>query len=86
VTTSKTIIITVGLWFVLCSFAAYYYVTSILALPDLSPGYKSDWVFQLMMFALVRFPFWIAGLLVIIMIEVVMLKRITKDDKGKSGL
>jgi hypothetical protein len=72
---SKTaiILITIGAWFVGCAYAAYYYITSILALPGWDT-YAYDWRFQLLMFSIVRLPFWVVGLLVAVSMEVVMLK------------
>jgi hypothetical protein len=71
---SKTgiILITIGAWLVGCAYAAYYYITSILALPGWD-AYAYDWRFQLLMFGIFRFPLWVVGLLVIVSMEVVML-------------
>ena len=81
----KTIITaTILLWCILCPLAAYYYVTSTLELPDLSPGYESDWGFQLLMFTIVRFPFWVVGLLIIVAIEVLMLKRAVRGQSNEA--
>ena len=68
------ILITVGTWLVGCAYTAYHYVTTILASPDVSPGYESDWGFQLLMFAIFRLPLWFLGLVVVVSMEVVMLK------------
>ena len=68
------VLITIGAWLIGCAYTAYHYVTSILAMPDINPGYESDRGFQLLMFSIFRLPFWIVGLLVIVSMEVVMLK------------
>jgi hypothetical protein len=53
---------TAALWVVLVALHAWYYVTSILALPDIPGGYEASWDFQLLMFALVRLPLWVLAL------------------------
>jgi hypothetical protein len=76
---AKIILITVSLWLMCCTYAAYHYVTSVLALPDISPGYESEWQFQLLAFAFVRFPFWILGLIAVLFLEFLVLKKPHKD-------
>jgi len=73
---SKTsvVLITAGAWLVGCAYTAYHYVTSIPALPDINPGYESDWGFQLLMFAIFRLPFWVVGLFAVVAAEAVLLR------------
>jgi hypothetical protein len=68
------ILVTVAAWFIGCSYSAYYYVTTILASPDIGPGYEQGWGFQLLMFAIVRSPFWLIGLIAVVAPELVMPK------------
>ena len=68
------ILITVGAWAVGCAYTAYHSVTSILAPPCTTDAYACNWGFQLLMFGIFRFPFWVIGLLVIVSMEAVMLK------------
>lgn len=68
------IFITVAAWSAGCAYAAYHYVTTILALPNLSPGYEQDWQFQMLMFSIVRLPFWVLALIAAIALEVRILK------------
>ena len=72
---SKTVIIliTIGAWLAGCAYAAYSYITSVLALPGWD-AYAYGWRFQLLMFGIFRLPLWVVGLLVIVSMEVVMLK------------
>jgi len=46
----------------LINLCAWWYVHSVLSLPDLEEGYEKDWTFQLLMFALVRLPVLIVAL------------------------
>ncbi|HEV8168901.1 MAG TPA: hypothetical protein VGP59_06120 [Pyrinomonadaceae bacterium] len=71
----KRILILVGVWLVATSLYAYYYVTSILALPDEFDAYAMNWQFQLLMFSLVRLPFMLLVLAVLIKIVLVLPSR-----------
>jgi H+/Cl- antiporter ClcA len=66
---------TVIAWVIGCGFYAYYYVSSILSLPDLSQGYEQDWSFQLLMFFIFRFPLLLIVLIMITVVEVVATKN-----------
>jgi hypothetical protein len=67
-------LITILTWLVGTVFYAYYWVTSILARPDVY-GYEKWVMFPLMGFFVYRFPFLILGLVLLIVIEVVVLSR-----------
>jgi hypothetical protein len=67
------ILITIAAWGVGCAFTAYVYVTSHLGLPG-TDAYADTWGFQLLTFGVLRFPFWLVGLLGVISAEIVMLK------------
>jgi len=71
----KLILILVGVWLVATSLYAYYYVVSILALPDEFDAYAMNWQFQLLMFSLVRLPFMLLVLAVLIKIVLVLPSR-----------
>jgi len=64
------IIYTIIVWAIGCCFYAYYYVTSIISSPGVSPGYEQDWHFQLLMFFIFRFPLLLIVLIVLIALEV----------------
>jgi hypothetical protein len=51
------------IWALGCTLHAWYYVASTLALPEIPDAYARSADFQLLMFALTRFPFWVAGLI-----------------------
>ncbi len=59
-------------WLVVTSLYAYYYVVTILALPEEYDAYARNWKFQLLMFLLFRFPYMVMILLVAIAVVVVL--------------
>jgi hypothetical protein len=40
---------------------AWFYISSVLALPDISDEYARSWQFQLIMFCIFRLPLWLAA-------------------------
>jgi hypothetical protein len=52
-------------------------IATFLALPPSGDLYAHDWGFQLFAFACFRFPIWLVGLLVILVVEFTLLKRRT---------
>jgi hypothetical protein len=69
----KTLILsTVALWTVGCALYGYYYVVTILALPEPYDAYVRNWRFQLFMFAIFRVPFLVVGLLLVIVVELIV--------------
>jgi hypothetical protein len=67
------ILITACAWAAGCAYTAYDYVTSMLAQPGFD-AYTYSRGFQLLMFGIIRFPFWVVALLVVVSLEAVMLK------------
>ena len=67
------ILVTIAAWAVGCAYDAYHHVTSNIALPGID-AYAATWDFQLLMFAIFRLPFWLAGLLAVVSFEIVRLK------------
>jgi hypothetical protein len=53
----------IGLWFAAVSVHAAYYVSSILEAGGIQEWYAQARRYQLLMFAIVRLPFWLAVLL-----------------------
>ena len=68
---------TVAVWLVVCLAYEMYRIAAFLALPPSGDLYAHDWGFQLMAFAIFRFPVWLVGLLVILAVEFTLLKRRT---------
>ena len=62
---------TLGAWLIACALYAYYYVVTILALPEAYDAYAMNWQFQLLMFSLVRLPLLVLALLLIIWLELI---------------
>jgi hypothetical protein len=53
-------------WLVVTSLYAYYYVVTILALPEEYDAYARNWKFQLLAFSLVRLPYLVLALTIAI--------------------
>lgn len=66
----RLVLLTVGVWAVVCVLYGYYYVVTILALPEPYDAYARNWQFQLMAFSLVRLPIMLLGLALLIVLEV----------------
>ena len=70
----RLVLLTVGVWLILCLGYELYRISRFLALPATGDLYAHSWSFQLMAFAVFRFPFWLIALLVIFVIEFVLLR------------
>jgi len=71
----KLTLMLVTAWLIATSLYAYYYIVSILALPGEFDAYAMNWQFQLLMFSLVRLPFMLLVLAVLIAIVLVLPSR-----------
>jgi hypothetical protein len=69
---------TLGVWLIAGALYAYYYVVTILALPEPYDAYARNWQFQLFAFSIVRLPILILVLALIIYLEVVVTRRRTR--------
>ena len=67
----KLILLTVLVWLLVSSAYAYYYIVSILALPDEYDAYARNWKFQLLMFSLFRLPWLVLALCLLVAVMVV---------------
>ena len=63
---AKVIIGTVLLWLLATVLYAYYYIVTILNSPEPFDAYARNWQFQLLAFSLVRLPFLVLALWVLI--------------------
>jgi hypothetical protein len=61
-------------WSLVTAIYAYFYVTSILASPNLE-GYEAEWDWQLLFFAIVRLPWLLLVLALVIYFEIRWLKK-----------
>ncbi len=68
---------TLVVWLVVCLAYEIHRVATFLALPPSGDLYAHTWSFQLMVFAVFRFPLWLVGLLVILIVEFALLRRRT---------
>ena len=76
----KVIILTILLWLVGCAFYCYWYISSILAQP-ISDAYANSAGFQFLMFMLVRFPFLLLALPLIIYFEILICDFVGNSKK-----
>ena len=83
-TKTKVVFLAVLLWALGCVVYAYYYITTILALPEPYDAYARNWQFQLMAFCIVRLPFLIAVLPLWIVLTLFLLNRWIKTT-SQSG-
>ena len=67
----KVAILTFLLWLVGCALYCYWYITSVLAHP-IADAYANSAGFQFLMFMLLRFPFLLMALPLVIYIEVII--------------
>jgi len=69
-----------AVWFILifmlgACIHGWYYVTSILAAPDIPEEYARSWSFQLTMFMLFRSPIWL-----VVLVAVSLLRRAYNEE------
>ena len=62
-------LVIVLVWLVMTAVSAYSYVVDRINSPEASPGYETDWDFQLLMFAIVRLPLFVSGLALALWLE-----------------
>jgi hypothetical protein len=66
------------MWLLASCVYAYYYVVTILALPEDYDAYARNWRFQLLMFSLFRLPWLILALAIVLGVIIVLPKRKAK--------
>ena len=79
----KRISIVVAVWLIVTSLYAYYYIVTILSRRDEFDAYAMNWQFQLLMFSLVRLPYLVLVLAIVIGIVVVLPER-TKSPNANA--
>jgi hypothetical protein len=82
--TLKVMLSTVLLWLLATCLYAYYYVVTILNSPEPYDAYARNWQFQLLAFSLVRLPFLI-GLLYLLIVGVLVLAEYNKRRNARGG-
>ena len=73
----ELILWTILLWSIASCVYAYYYVVTILALPEDYDAYARNWKFQLLAFSLVRLPWLVLALAVVVGVIIVLPNRKT---------
>jgi hypothetical protein len=74
-TKPKLISLVVLIWLIASAVYAYYYVVTILALPEEYDAYARNWQFQLLMFSLFRLPWLVLALAVLIGLIIALPKQ-----------
>jgi hypothetical protein len=72
---AKLILFTVIVWLLTSSLYAYYYVVTILALPEEYDAYARNWRFQLLAFSVFRLPWLVLGLILLIAMQFALPSR-----------
>ena len=81
---TKVILSTVLLWLLAVGLYAYYYIVTILNSPEPYDEYARNWQFQLLAFSLVRLPFLVLALPLLI-IAAVALNEYNKRRNARGG-
>jgi hypothetical protein len=81
---AKVILSTVLLWLLGTGLYAYYYIVTILNSPEPFDAYARNWQFQLFAFSLVRLPFLVMALPLLI-IAAVAVSKYSKRRNARGG-
>jgi hypothetical protein len=81
---AKVILSTVLLWLLGTGLYAYYYIVTILNSPEPFDAYARNWQFQLFAFSLVRLPFLVMALPLLI-IAAVAVSNYSKRRNARGG-
>ena len=80
----KVYFLTVILWLMLVVCHAAWFVISILSGPPSPDLYANNWVFQIVVFVIFRFPVWLVLILVLLFVEFRLIGRqSTEHQKAK---
>ena len=71
-------------WLILSSLYAYYYVVTILAVPEEYDAYARNWRFQLLMFFLFRLPLLVLVLAIVIGVVLALPSQKQSGNDAKS--
>jgi hypothetical protein len=74
---SKTLLVcaTMAIWLVICAAVELPRIAHSATVATTGDLHAHTWPFQLMVFAVFRFPFWLVGLLLFLMLEFALLTR-----------
>ena len=82
--TTKVIVFTVLLWLLATVLYAYYYIVTILNSPEPFDAYAMNWQFQLFAFSIVRLPFLLMALAVLLTAILAVSKYKRRNASGGS--
>jgi hypothetical protein len=83
---SKTLLIcaTIALWLVVCAVVELPRIAHSATVATTGDLYAHNWPFQLIVFAVFRFPLWLIGLLLFLMLEFALLTRRRPHNEDSS--
>ena len=81
---AKVVLLTVLIWLLATGLYAYYYIVTILNDPEPYDAYARNWQFQLLAFSLVRLPFLVMTLPLLI-IAALALTNYKKRRNARGG-
>jgi hypothetical protein len=81
----EPILWTILVWLIVTCAYAYYYVVTILALPEDYDAYARTWRFQLLAFSLFRLPWMVLALAVAVGVIIVLQNRNTPRPTNVSA-
>ncbi len=84
VSDTKVIVSTVLLWLLATALYAYYYIVTILNSPEPYDAYARNWQFQLLAFSIVRLPFLVMAL-PLLLIAAFALSEYNKRRNARGG-
>jgi len=84
-TKRRVILLTLAAWLVSCGGYFYWFVTSIMALPDLA-SYEQGAEWPVMIFLSFRLPLMLAGLLLLILLEALLFELFPKRAESSCEL
>ena len=84
---SKTLLVcaTIAMWLVTCAVVELPRIAHSATAATTGDLYAHTWPFQLMVFAVFRFPLWLIGLLVFLILEFALLTRRAPRNEDSSA-
>ncbi|MEY2500697.1 MAG: hypothetical protein QOI07_1031 [Verrucomicrobiota bacterium] len=82
---SRLIFATTAVWLVMCAVVELPRISASATTAATGDLYAHNWPFQLMVFAVFRFPLWLVALLLFLIVEFVLLtRRTTGNEESRS--
>ena len=84
---SKTLLVsaTIALWLLACAVVELPCIANAATVATTGDLYAHNWPFQIMVFAVFRFPLWLIGLLLLLVLEFALLTRRAPHNEDSSA-